>query len=423
MKIRKMIVFALVALIALSTAFAGGSSEQKVTINADGKYAGTELTLWSMWNAAEPQGKILQQAADAFAAETGCKVNIEWKGRDINTIILTALESGEKIDVFEDSYMRIGQTYCDYCYDLTDILQEKNYAAQSFSCFVDEVVKWSGFVSSIAEQPQVGGIFYNKDIFEACGIEIPVTWDEFLAACQKMVDNGYQPMALDSTYSDFFFGYQLERRIGEPAAIDLSMNGGWAKNKGAIAAADDIIKFVKSGYLADGAPDEYPSSQNKIGLTGKVAMVVCANYVASEVNATTGANINWGMFNYPTISVEDGGIGSTNAYAGANSLAVVKYTKNPEAAVDFCLFLTSGEWDQKMADAAQQIPADPRNTAPAIMDGTIETLLSTKSPLSWSMGLNQNSAIKANIKSTVIQLFEGKFSSGLEFCQAMDKLY
>ena len=41
----------------------------------------------------------------------------------------------------------------------------------------------------------VGGLFYNKDIFTACGItEEPKTWDEFLADCQILQDNGYVPL-------------------------------------------------------------------------------------------------------------------------------------------------------------------------------------------------------------------------------------
>ena len=64
-----------------------------------------------MWNSTEPQGKVIQEAADAFKEQTGATVNIEWKGRDINTIIATALESGEKIDIFEDDYSRIAKTY------------------------------------------------------------------------------------------------------------------------------------------------------------------------------------------------------------------------------------------------------------------------------------------------------------------------
>lgn len=412
----------LITLTALFAVSAAGNAES-APAKTDGKYSGTTLTYWSMWNASEPQGKVVLEAVKAFEAETGAKIKVEFKGRDINKIILTALEAGENIDFFEDSYQMIGRLYKNYCYDLTDMAAASDYAGRSFKCFNDVVIGWSGFLSCISQQPQVGGVFYNKAIFKAAGVEAPTTWDEFLSLCQTLVDKGYQPMALDSAYANFFLGYQLDRRIGEAVTTDLTTNGGWSKNEGAKAAAEDIIDFIKRGYLADGAPDEYPSSQNKIGLTEKVAMVVCANYVCSEVNNTTGANIDWGMFNYPTISKAKGGSGSTNAFAGANSMAITKYSKNPQASFDFITFLTSGEFDQKMANAAAQIPADPRNTAPAIMTGTIEALQKTSNPLSWAMGLTANSAIKANIKTVASQLFEGKFATGAEFTAAMDALY
>lgn len=384
-------------------------------------YSDVTLTMWSMWNSTEPQGKVIQEAADAFKEKTGATVNIEWKGRDVKQIIMTALEGGEDIDIFEEDYSRIGKSYKDYCLDLTEMAKAANYDAQSFKCFSDEAIKWSGFLSSIAEQPQVGGVFYNKDIFADCGItEVPATWDDFLAACQAMVDKGYQPLALDSAYADFTFGYHLDRVIGQEATADLAVNGGWSENPGVAKAAQQIIDFVKAGYLADGAPDEYPSSQNKIGLTGKVAMVVCANYVAAEVNGNSGTEVNWGMFNYPTVA---DGSGSSNAYAGANSLAIAKSSKNPQAAFDFLMFLTSGEFDQKMADAASQIPADPRNTAPAMMDGTVETLSVTTSPLAWNMGLSENADLTANFKNAIIELFEGKYATGEDFAAAMDALY
>lgn len=406
---------------AASSEAAPAESEAPADDTAAADYSGVELNFWSMWNSTEPQGKVIQEAADAFAEKTGAKINIEWKGRDINTIIQTALESGEKIDIFEDDYSRIAKNYKDYCYDLTDMAKAADYDAQSFKCFNDEATEWAGFLPCVTEQPQVGGVFYNKDIFEDCGItEVPATWEDFLAACQTMVDKGYQPLALDSAYADFTFAYHLDRVIGEDAISELAVNGGWAENEGVVKAAQQIIDFVKAGYLADGAPDEYPSSQNKIGLTGEVAMVVCANYVAAEVNNNSGTEVNWGMFNYPAVA---DGADPSNAYAGANSLAITSYSENPQAAFDFLMFLTSGEFDQKMADAASQIPADPRNTAPAIMNGTIEALNATASPLSWNMGLNDNADLKATFKEVITSLFEGKYTTGEEFAQAMDDLY
>lgn len=378
-----------------------------------------ELTYWSMWSSAEPQGKVIQEAADAWKEKTGVTVNIEWKNRDIKTILATALEAKEPIDIFEDSDANIAKVYKDYCYDLTDMAAAANYDAQSFKCFSDYSINNAGFLCSIAEQPQVGGIYYNKDIFADCGItELPATWDEFMEACRIMKDKGYEPMALDSAYVDLNFGYQLDRIIGEEKTKELSLNGGWSDNEGVIKAADQVIEFVNAGYLAEGAPDEFPSSQNKIGLTGKVAMVVCANYVCAEVNGNTDTEINWGLLNFPTYEN-----GSSNAYAGCNAIGIASYSEHPQEAFDFIMFLTSGEFDQKMADAAQQIPADPRNTAPAIMDGSIETLQATSNPLSWGMGINENADLSSVIKDVIIQLYEGKFETGADFAAALDALY
>lgn len=382
---------------------------------------GTEITFWSMWASSEPQGQVIQEAADAYKEATGVTVNIEWKNRDLNKIVMTALEANEPFDIFEEDYQRITGSYKDYCYDLTEMAEAANYADQSFKCFNDIAVERAGFLPCVSEQPQVGGVFYNKDIFEDCGItEVPATWDEFMAACQAMVDKGYEPMALDTAYAAFFLGHHLDRAVGQAAVSEMSMNGGWSENEAVANSIDLIIDFVNKGYLADGAPDEYPASQNKMGLTGNVAMVVCANYVCAEINGNTGSDINWGLFNYPTI---ENGSGSTNAYAGANSLAITSYSEHPQEAFDFLMFLTSGEFDQKMADAASQIPADPRNTAPAIMDGTVETLLATEAPLKWNMGVTDNSDLSSQINEVIINLFEGKYETGADFTAALDALY
>lgn len=407
---------------ASSEAAAETPAESKET-PAEGKlkYDGVELTMWSMWSNTEPQGKVVQEAADAFKEQTGATVNIEWKGRDVKTIIATALEAGEKVDIFEEDYQRIAQTYSEYCLDVTDMAEAAGYSDFGFQCFVDQQKKWSGAFNSIAEQPQVGGIFYNKDIFEAAGVTaLPATWEEFMTACQVMVDAGYEPMALDDAYADFFLGYHLSRHVGQDVLGKLSLEGGWSENEQIAKGAQELIDFVNAGYLESGAPGAYPESQNKIGLTEKVSMVVCANYVCAEVNNNTQSTINWGLMNYPAV---DGGADSSNAYAGANSLAISKNCANLQAAFDFIMFLTTGEFDQKMADGASQIPADSRNTAPVIMDGTVETLLATDVPLAWNMGLSENSDLTPAFKDVAIKLFEGSYKTGEEFAAAMDALY
>ncbi len=392
--------------------------------SGSGEYDGVELTYWSMWSNTEPQGQVLQEAVDAWSAETGANVTIEWKGRDIKNILSSALESQEKIDLFEDGYERITSIYLDYVADLTEMADAAGYADQSFAVFNDWATEQAGFLPCITEQPQVGGVFYNQDIFDDAGVEAPTTWTEFLEVCQALVDAGYAPMALDSTYAPFFFGYHLARYIGQDATTELTTNGGWSNNPLVAQAAQDMIDFVKAGYLVDGAPDEYPASQNKMALGDpQAAMVVCANYVTSEVNNTAGEELNWGLFNYPSVEGAADGVDQTAAYTGCNSIAVANYSENQQAAFDLATFITSGEYDQKMADAAGQIPADPSNTAPASQTGTVETLNATQSSLVWNMGLNANADLTSSIQEVVVKLYEGAYATGEDFAAALDALY
>ena len=383
------------------------------------QYDGVELTMWSMWSSGEPQANVIEAAKATFEEQTGAKITIEFKGRDVNKVLAASLEAQDNIDIIEDDYKRIGTVYNKFTYDLTEMAKAANYDSFSYKCFNDQSIAWAGYLNAITEQPNIGGIFYDKDAFENAGITAePKTWAEFLDACQKLKDAGVGPLAQDSAYCDFAFYHTLVRYLGEAKIEELTMNGGWS-GTAAEQAAQDIIDLRNAGYLADGAPDEFPSSQNKIGF-GQAAMVICADYVTAEVNGNTGTQVNWGLFNYPAV---DGGADNGAAYMGANSLAITSYSKNPQAAFDFILFLTTGEYGQKLADEAHQIPADSRNTAPADLNGTIETLQAAVSPMTWCASLSVNADLKDTIKSMCTELFEGKYADGAAFCAALDALY
>ena len=384
------------------------------------EYEGKTIAMWSMWSSGEPQANVIEGAAAAFEEKTGAKVNIEFKGRDVNTILSTALESKENIDIIEDDYQRIGNVYKDFVLDLTDMAKAVNYDSYSYACLNNQSIEWAGHLNSIVEQPNVGGIFYDKDAFAKAGITAePKTWDEFLDACQKLKDSGVAPLAQDSTYCNFAFYHTLVRYLGEDKIAELNVNGGWS-GTAAEQAAQDIIDFRNAGYLVDGAPDEYPSSQNKIGF-GQAAMIICASYVTAEVDNATGTQVNWGLMPYPTV---EGGADNGAVFAGGNSLAITNYSENPQIAFDFITFLTTGEWGQKLADEASQIPADSRNTTPAsVVDGGKEALLAADKPMSWCNGLNANVDLKDTIKSMCAELFEGKYATGADFCAALDALY
>ena len=56
------------------------------------------LVYWSMWEATEPQGQVIQEAVDAYTEQTGVKVDLQFKGRTGNREALQpALDGGTQI--------------------------------------------------------------------------------------------------------------------------------------------------------------------------------------------------------------------------------------------------------------------------------------------------------------------------------------
>ena len=233
--------------------------------------------------------------------------------------------------------------------------------------------------------------------------------------CKLPPIKAYEPLALDGAYANFNFYNHLVRHLGEDAIAELGKNGGWADNEAAVTAAQEIIDFVNAGYLAEGAPDAYPASQTKVGL-GTAAMVVCANYVTSEVDAAVGEPVNWGFFNYPEV---EGNV-DASAYAGANSLAISSNCENPQAAFDFIMTIVTGTCGQELVDNGGQIPADTR-LKESVLAGSVETLKNTTTPMSWCGSLNTLDGW-SSIKSSMIELFEGKYATGADYCAYLDTL-
>lgn len=58
-------------------------------------------------------------------------------------------------------------------------------------------VTYDGQIYGLPRNTDVLGFYYNKDLFEANGVEVPTTWDELLAAAQVFQDAGISPIAMD----------------------------------------------------------------------------------------------------------------------------------------------------------------------------------------------------------------------------------
>ena len=101
---------------------------------------------------------------------------------------------------------------------LNRLWQEKQYRSLLLPALAKSAVYYSGQPYLIPFGCHVVGIFYNPKLFAQAGIEeVPQTWQEFLAVCQKLSAEGIRPLALGAKNrwpAQFWFDYLLLRTAG-----------------------------------------------------------------------------------------------------------------------------------------------------------------------------------------------------------------
>ena len=108
---------------------------------------------------------------------------------DYNNVLSTQLAAGEGPDIVADGTNFPARIKSGAVEELTgaDYLGEFNEAGFALCSDGEKVY-------GIPSYGWFSGIWYNKDIFEANGIEVPKTFDEFVAACDTLSENGVQPL-------------------------------------------------------------------------------------------------------------------------------------------------------------------------------------------------------------------------------------
>lgn len=394
-----------------SASSSSASSESTPDDSAELTKADGPIVYWSMWDSGSNQAIAIQEAIDAYTAASGNEVTVEWKGRDIQTLIGASIDAGENIDIYEDDFQRLSTTHSTYALAMDDMAAAADYASKSNEALTNAVRGWAdGKLVAIPYQPYASGVFYNKASFEAAGIESePTTWAEFLEVCKKLKEANITPLALDDAYITLNLGYHLARYVGQDAVKDVVDNGNWAENEGVLKMATDMENLAKAGYLSEYAPAAFPEGENEVGYE-ETAMVVNASWVPAEITNNTGCDLEWGMFSYP--AVEGGVDGTEGMMIGAQGMSINKDSKNAQAAFELIMYITTGEFDAKIATATDSIPADPANGEwPAIIQNCKPAFDASTKGYEWACGIENNADITATISDWGAKLFTGKCSA------------
>ena len=293
-----------------------------------------------------------EAAVAEYEALTGNKVNDgsatsneEWKAR-----VLTDFETGSEPDVLffftnadAEPFVTAGKVvpideiraeYPDYATNMKDSMlavasDGKNYAVPSYGY-------WEN-------------MFVNKSVLDACGIAVPgpdYTWDQFLADCQTILDNGYTPIACSLVeVPHYWFEFvvmnngTLENHLDVPASMDDAAAAKW------VAGLNDLKDLYERGFFPKNTLTATDAETVAMFGEGEAAFLIDGSW---KVGYFTG-NHEDTLEDYAISYVPGKGERSASEAIGGISMGYFitrKAWEDPakrEAAVEFVSYLTSDE--------------------------------------------------------------------------------
>jgi raffinose/stachyose/melibiose transport system substrate-binding protein len=170
-----------------------------------------------------------------------------------------------------------------------------------------EASRYNGHTYSVPVGVAILGTYYNKNLFNQYGLQIPATWDEFLNVCKVLKSNGVQPIVMgDKDNYVLQFGlYQLAASIIYPVKPTYDDDLYTGKTKFTDPGTwDKVLTMYKTLY-----DNGYINAQVSLGLgnaqsiqqfiDGKAAMIFDGSFNAAGLKAQGGAAFERGYFPLP----------------------------------------------------------------------------------------------------------------------------
>jgi multiple sugar transport system substrate-binding protein len=247
----------------------------------------TEITEWDYWTD-DPVKTSYQTILDECSASTGIAIDRHAiAGNDLLTKVLLGAQQGQLPDVLrlDNPFLQeVAATgalvpLTDYGVDLTGIYPNLLDAGS-----------YNGKVYGIA--PGINGLalFYNKDMFEAAGLQPPTTWAEVEVAAAALTKNGVYGIAFSANANEEA-SWQFEPWFWG-AGADLSK----LDSPQAVQALQFYTDLVENGYASRSVVQWSQNDVNDQFMAGMAAMQVNGTWNLSALEA---AKINFGVVPIP----------------------------------------------------------------------------------------------------------------------------
>lgn len=198
-----------------------------------------------------------------------------------------------------------------------------------------------GKVFGLSLDAWVGGLFYNKTLFENAGVTaVPKTQEELFAAMKKLKDAGVEPLTAQKEDVDrLMFGMFASNEVTKNANIEYEINEGKTTFAAAYKATMDdwYNNVVTPGYLSQTALGLSGEQAEEMFATEKAAMIVGGPWNIANFQAKN-PDLKYDMFAIP------GKDGKAMLQGAPNvAFSVATKGKNKDGAYKFLDYLSTPE--------------------------------------------------------------------------------
>ena len=250
---------------------------------------------------------------------------VSWN--DIYTVVNTRIANGEAPDLLNID------VFADYQADGLLLPAEEFVSEETYAKFYPQFLEQSvvdGTVWAVPDLASARALYYNKDILDAAGCEVPTTWAELKEVCEKIkaYDPNIYPWGVDMTTDEgqACFAYYSWTNGGDFVDAD----GNWTLNSAEnVEAVEYIVDMVKSGLTNSDPATETRYDLQELFASGKLAMMIGPNQISTYV-ASSENPINFGFASIPanegkessSVGVMDRFMCFDNEYSDAEMAAI-----------------------------------------------------------------------------------------------------
>ncbi|MER6512204.1 ABC transporter substrate-binding protein [Nonomuraea sp. NPDC001636] len=383
--------------------------------------AGKELVYWSMWKQGEPQQVALQAAITRFTRATGIKVRVEWAGRDVVKQKLPAALTTSKVpDVVDqsDDTIRPFMVTPGVARGLAKVYEADvpGEAGKKVKDVIPAKYSQSPALRLPDGQPYMVpysvagiGLFYDAATLTETP---PKDWTAFLALLGRLKAGGRTaPLTADGEqyWSDsYWMNYYLYRTIGADGlkAIAEDRTGQSWKKPEVLAAARQIERFAKEGYLLKGYDaGKYPEQQ-KNWAQGRAAFMIMGSWLPSEVGSYARAGFKPASMPFPEV-----GGPAKGEEVVQFGFAMPAKARNVEAGERFIAYLTTKQFADDLARTASVLSPRADAFVPEALAGVKRQLDSVPETYPFAAGLSVPGWTDKVYYPTVGELFNGRLTA------------